>query len=270
MASASRSRSHSMDTLMQTSLNSVPSSSIQCPVTRPSSVIPWNGRHSESMSRPRTAGLTALPSLRLVGMRVVNFTASGPPGNRRGVIGSLMLAFMLACHKRFPPALPRRLPLVMFSDGGRATPARRELRALRASRGEGHAVRLRLRDAEARRRQARAAGPVALRPGGADGAALPAWIGMHTCGSSRSHLSWSRSARLGSGWPCGSVSVKLDSQRGKPYSTAKPSRLTASGRSCPSRPAIPDNQGEARARASTSIAHRLPRCPCHAAIASSS
>src|SRR5215471_6337158 len=63
-----------MDTFTQMSWNSVPSS-IQYPVTSPSLVIPPNGRHSEWMRRARTDGRTALPSFRVVGMSVVNFTS---------------------------------------------------------------------------------------------------------------------------------------------------------------------------------------------------
>ena len=44
----------------------------------------------------------------------------------------------------------------------------------------------------------------------------PAWTGMHTCSSSFSQRSWSKSARFGKGWPCGSASVTAPSQRGKP------------------------------------------------------
>src|SRR5438552_2773216 len=71
-----------MDTFTQTSTNSVPSSS-QRPVTKPSFVMPPNGRQNASIARFRTEALTGVPSFQVVGMSVVNFIASGLPDRRR-------------------------------------------------------------------------------------------------------------------------------------------------------------------------------------------
>src|SRR5258708_2802475 len=80
MASGRRLRSHSIEPFAHTSVNSVPSSSVQCPVTMPSLVPPRNGRHKERMMRFNTAGSTSVPSFRVVGISVVNFMSASPPG----------------------------------------------------------------------------------------------------------------------------------------------------------------------------------------------
>ena len=51
---------------------------------------------------------------------------------------------------------------------------------------------------------------------------------MQICSSNFSQRSWTRSARLGNGWPSGSASLTAVSQRGKAYSVQYVSRLTGS------------------------------------------